>query len=300
MKKILLSTLIIFSASISFSQTRVLYYVDGIIGADQMDSALINAGCVVTTVPDDATFQTEIATPANYDMAIIFAQNNAPTLASVTALATFVTNGRLGIYADWSLDVPCGNQVGVNFTGNVNETVVTVTDPTLAAGLATNPFTISNTGWGTFSCGLLPLTGSTVAGTFASGEAAIVKSISNRMIVFGYLSDVSASSDLYETAISSLEAVTAEVPSIESPSFVSSIYPNPANNFVNVSITGSPSGIIEISIVDLQGKVVSKTVSDNLTLNYNTKINTENIAKGLYYLNIKSAKGLVVNKLTIQ
>jgi len=159
MKKIILLSFLLLSSLFSISQTRVLYWVDGLIGTDQMSTALTNTGCIVTTATSDADFQTLISTPSNYDMAIYFCQNNASVNATAAALANFVNLGKKGMYADWSVDATNGALVGVSYTGTTNESTVTVTDPALAAGITTNPFTITNTGWGVYSYGLVPLAG---------------------------------------------------------------------------------------------------------------------------------------------
>lgn len=300
MKKITISTTLLLFSLISFAQTRVLYYTDGAtIGTDQMITAMTNTGCIVTSATSDVDFQTQIATPTNFDLAICFFQNNTSVNATVTALANYVNLGNKGMYADWSLNATNGALVGVNFTGSINETVVTITDPTLSAGLTTNPFTIANTGWGTFSYGLLPLAGSTVAGTFASGQAALIKSMSDNMLVFGYLSDATATSEMYETAINTMFPVTTSV-SDASSTFNTMVYPNPATESFTVSIENSFAESFEISIVDIQGKVVFQTIENNGSSSFSKTINTSDIAKGLYYVRVKTSEGQKTSKLVIQ
>lgn len=205
MRKKLLLLLALFTISMVNAQTRVLYYTDYVIGTDQMAAALVNAGCAVTTATSDADFQTQIATPANFDMAVYFVQNYGPVAGTANALANFVNLGKKGMYCDWSMDATTGALFGVGFTGNTNQTSVFVSDPSLASGLTTNPFTISNTGWGVFSVGLVPLTGSTVSATFVgNGEPAIVRSMSGNMYVFGYLGDAPSDPNLYVSAITEL------------------------------------------------------------------------------------------------
>jgi hypothetical protein len=261
MKKITLLSLILLSSLFSISQTRVLYWVDGLIGPDQMSTALTNTGCVVTTATSDADFQTLISTPANYDMAIYFCQNFTSVNATVAALANFVNLGKKGMYADWSQDATNGALVGVSYTGTTNESTVTVTDPTLAAGITTNPFTITNTGWGVFSYGLVPLAGGTVAGTFSpSGQAAIVKSMSDNMLVFGYLSDVSATSEMYEIAVETLTT------SITTSAFSGTFCPGAALN-VPYTITGTYNGtnVFTAELSDASGSFASPTAIGTLS-----------------------------------
>lgn len=261
MKKITLLSFLLLSSLFSISQTRVLYWVDGLIGTDQMSTALTNTGCIVTTATSDADFQTLISTPANYDMAIYFCQNNASVNASAAALANFVNLGKKGMYADWSVDATNGALVGVSYTGTTNESTVTVTDPALAAGITTNPFTITNTGWGVYSYGLVPLAGGSVAGTFSpSGQAAIVKSMSDNMLVFGYLNDVSATSEMYEIAVETLTT------SITTSAFSGIFCPNASLN-VPYTITGTYNGtnVFTAELSDASGSFASPTAIGTLS-----------------------------------
>jgi hypothetical protein len=75
MKKTLLIFSILCLVSLSaFSQTKVLYYCDFSPTNDQIYNALDNLACDVTYVYNDADFQTEIASPENYDIAINYPQ----------------------------------------------------------------------------------------------------------------------------------------------------------------------------------------------------------------------------------
>jgi hypothetical protein len=263
MKKIILSGLFAAASLFSVAQTRVLYFADYSVGTDQMAQALINQGCIVTTVSLNSDFQTEIAIPANFDMAIYFSQNYGSDNTSVTALANFVNMGKKGMYADYATDPTNGALVGVSFTGGYNETNVTVSDATLAAGLTTNPFTITNTGWGIFSYGLVPLSGSTTAATFGSGDAAIVRSMSGNMLVFGYLSDVSSTPELYEIAISSL--VTP--PPTIATSAITGTYCAGASVSVPYTITGTFNGsnVFTAELSDATGSFASPTAIGTLS-----------------------------------
>ncbi len=49
-----------------------------------------------------------------------------------------------------------------------------------------------------------------------------------------------------------------------------------------------------------QWKIIFSTTDNNLTSNFNKEINTQDISKDLYYVNIKSNEGLKVYKLIIQ
>lgn len=263
MKKIILAFFMLVCMNISFAQVRVLYFCDGLAGADNMATALTNMGCTVTSVTTSGDFQTQIATPSNFDMAIHFIQSNWPDPASVNALATFMAiPGKKGMYCDWSRDNTLGAQVGVSFTGSINETTVTITDPALAASLTTNPFTLFNPGWGTFSTGLNALPGGVVAGTFGSGQAALVKTMGDNMLVFGFTGDCVSSPEIFESAITYLSVPTVTTSTSISPVLC-------ANTTINVpyTITGVFTGtnVFTAELSDATGSFASPTVLGSVT-----------------------------------
>lgn len=71
-----------------------------------------------------------------------------------------------------------------------------------------------------------------------------------------------------------------------------SIYPVPANDFVNVKSNAKMS---RIAIVNIHGQVVSETIVDN----DNANINTSNLSNGMYQLRIETANGITVKKIQI-
>jgi hypothetical protein len=75
------------------------------------------------------------------------------------------------------------------------------------------------------------------------------------------------------------------------------VYPNPASTFIIVYnyATGSTR---TIELVDINGRVIKKQVSGNLT----TRIETNNVSNGLYVLRVTDEKGKVVRteKIIVQ
>lgn len=165
----------------------ILYYVDLALGTDQMAAALtaLPGSYTVTTATDPTDFATKIAL-GTFDLGIFFQQNSsgADYDAAFTALNTFVAGGGAAIATDWTRTDAHTTGLGAMFTGNTNETTVTVTDPALAVGIS-NPVDLFNPGWSVFSTGL----SGTTAATFASAEGAIVVGNGGRSIVNGFLSD---------------------------------------------------------------------------------------------------------------
>jgi hypothetical protein len=72
-----------------------------------------------------------------------------------------------------------------------------------------------------------------------------------------------------------------------------SIYPNPANNMINVSLSDTKA--TTIALVDIQGRIV-KNVPVNGSV---TAIATDGIANGLYFVHIKSGDKTLVRKVTV-
>jgi hypothetical protein len=73
---------------------------------------------------------------------------------------------------------------------------------------------------------------------------------------------------------------------------VASIYPNPANDVVNVKMNNT---INKIEVVNMNGQVVAESVINN----NEGSINVSNIANGMYFLRIETANGITMNKIQI-
>ncbi|NCO56454.1 MAG: T9SS type A sorting domain-containing protein, partial [Bacteroidetes bacterium] len=76
------------------------------------------------------------------------------------------------------------------------------------------------------------------------------------------------------------------------------IFPNPANNFINI-IIHNVNNKAAIQLVDLFGKVISQ---NEITLNSNytyKQLDVSNLQKGMYILKISSAKGIISKKVII-
>ena len=72
------------------------------------------------------------------------------------------------------------------------------------------------------------------------------------------------------------------------------IYPNPAKDFVNIQTV---SNIKNVSIYNVNGQKVYNVVADAKHLN----LNTSGFAKGVYFMNIKTANGkIILKKLVVE
>jgi hypothetical protein len=73
---------------------------------------------------------------------------------------------------------------------------------------------------------------------------------------------------------------------------VVSIYPNPANDVVNVKMNTT---INKIEVVSLNGQIVAESLINN----NEGSINISTIANGMYFLRIETANGITMNKIQI-
>ncbi len=73
------------------------------------------------------------------------------------------------------------------------------------------------------------------------------------------------------------------------------IYPNPSNGFITIDNRGI-EGVNLIEIIDIQGKTIKKISNENLQ---EIKLNTSEFRSGMYFIRIKSEKGIVQNNKLI-
>jgi len=72
------------------------------------------------------------------------------------------------------------------------------------------------------------------------------------------------------------------------------VYPNPANDVINVSLNGEMDATIEVS--DLSGKVVSTSKATGM----NTTISTNGLSNGMYVVAVKTANAIGSQKIVIR
>jgi len=202
--------LVCLTAGIAGAQINVLYYVDDSFGTNSMAQALagLGAGYNVTTATSDAQFQSLITTNP-YGLVVYEVQNTPPVATSVADLASYVAGGGHAIGADWYY--PDGTMAGVfgaSYTGAVNQSSVDVTSALLSGGI-TNPFTLTNPGWGVFST---DLAGGTSAATFGDGSEAIVFGNGGNTIFNGFLDNTGAGAQLYTNEIVALTSSPTGTP----------------------------------------------------------------------------------------
>jgi len=172
----------------SAQAAQILYWADFVAGTDAMAAALATSGHTVTTSTNQADFVSDVAA-GGWDL-VIFMNQATSNASAQTAIQGWVTGGGRAILADWTRNAATGAVFDATYTGGVNQTLLNVTDPALAAGIVTNPITLTNPGWGVFSMSMddVPL-GAASAALFGNGTDAILFGNGGLTIVNGFLND---------------------------------------------------------------------------------------------------------------
>lgn len=77
------------------------------------------------------------------------------------------------------------------------------------------------------------------------------------------------------------------------------IYPNPSNGQIVVDIAGETEGL-NVSILDINGKLVQSELIGKVTTGVRKAIDLTNVAKGMYFIKLDDGKDAVTQKLIIQ
>ena len=88
---------------------------------------------------------------------------------------------------------------------------------------------------------------------------------------------------------------------IDADQFGLSVYPNPANDEVNVSFNLSNEALVNVTVTDLTGKVVySSKGENNVAGAHSIKINSSNFSDGVYMVNFKANNEVSTQKIVIR
>ncbi|WP_299112880.1 choice-of-anchor L domain-containing protein [uncultured Winogradskyella sp.] len=76
-----------------------------------------------------------------------------------------------------------------------------------------------------------------------------------------------------------------------------SLYPNPANTKVTIALNGKSVNDLEVSLIDIQGKIIStpQVVRDDLL-----ELDVSSLNSGLYFVQLKNDSRIVIEKLIIE
>ena len=78
------------------------------------------------------------------------------------------------------------------------------------------------------------------------------------------------------------------------------MYPNPAQNELNIEFVLDKKAPVTIQIIDISGRIVKEVMNENLSTGNNTiNINMNEVNNGFYFVRIESMNGTKVTRLMI-
>lgn len=107
----------------------------------------------------------------------------------------------------------------------------------------------------------------------------------------------------------SMNYIQKEVTTLEAPvlsltndqkNYSIKIYPNPTSGYLKIAIHNSTIDKVEISILDISGKVFLEKTLKNQKTNFENTIDVSQIPSGMYLIKLKSEKGIEMKKTIIQ
>lgn len=91
------------------------------------------------------------------------------------------------------------------------------------------------------------------------------------------------------------------VSEFDADQFGLSVYPNPANDEVNISFTLSNEALVNVTVTDLTGKIVyTSNGENNVAGAHSMKINTSTFSNGVYMVNFKANGEVSTQKIVIR
>ncbi len=79
-----------------------------------------------------------------------------------------------------------------------------------------------------------------------------------------------------------------------------SVYPNPASNYVNISLKTGTTGIYEVNILSLDGKIIKSDKIGLIEGNNTPTINVQVIPSGCYMIKIQNDREYFINKIILK
>jgi hypothetical protein len=76
-------------------------------------------------------------------------------------------------------------------------------------------------------------------------------------------------------------------------------YPNPAKTDLTIEVF-TEAKQARLAVVDLTGKSIYQTNMESADGGFRTKINTDSMAKGIYFYNVETPNGMVAGKFIVE
>ena len=77
------------------------------------------------------------------------------------------------------------------------------------------------------------------------------------------------------------------------------VFPNPATEVLFVSISDAKTNTATVSLLDINGKLISQQKASNTNLFSGIAIPVSNLPKGLYLLNVSGGQNAITKKIVI-
>ncbi len=275
------------------ASAHVLLYVDYEFATDTFAEALTNLGITPTVATSYSDFESELSS-GSWDLVVLMDQGYTdPTWEA--PLINYVSQGGHAIVASWAKPQDVAAAFGATYTGNTDLEPITQTVASPIWSGISNPFALSNPGWGTWSTGLEATTGQSI-GTFPNGDGGIVVGNGGRTILNGFLQDTPADAaqgvQLAENEIGATLVTTDK-----------DFYSVQVNAGDNLSInTATPGGTSAsglqfandldpaLDLYDPSGSLVA-SAAGNAGDGRNSHLTYTALATGTYYVRVSGANG---------
>ncbi|MEC7524019.1 MAG: putative metal-binding motif-containing protein [Myxococcota bacterium] len=185
-------TALVLAAPRAADAQSVLYCRDSTLATDAMEGALADyAAATPTATITQHLMDTNLTTcegslaSGTFDLVIVAVQNNGPY--TTPNFDAHVMGGGRAIFTDWTQTATDAAMFEASYASQTNQTSLTI-QPPFDTGVVTNPITLMNPGWGTFSMTLTPDAGATSIASLGTGSGAVLSS-TGRTIINGMLFD---------------------------------------------------------------------------------------------------------------
>jgi hypothetical protein len=111
---------------------------------------------------------------------------------------------------------------------------------------------------------------------------------------------VKSSNDCGTSALKVLSVVTSACPRLGDASIQLQVYPNPANEYINVSFIVDETQQVKISLRDAAGRVVYNEATDAVAGFNNLQIDLSNLSKGVYFVQLQTASSSENTRLILK
>jgi uncharacterized protein (TIGR03437 family) len=233
----MLSVYLLFAASASagggpsYTPSNILFWADYFIGTNYYAPAFVLRGDTVTTASGSSDFVSKLSSGTWGTVVVSVNDNEYPAIS--TPIANYISAGGRVVFNDWYVDAIIDTATQATAGSPTNQTIATINAAGLSNGLgnsvSSNPFTLTNSHWGTFSQSLTPIAPAVSRCDFAVGSCAVFGN-SGRTMRLGFIPDTLPAEDAARILANSIEALV-QAPSLVVPPPVSvtpmvlSVYP---------------------------------------------------------------------------